>query len=216
MTTIYVLRCKEGKYYIRKSTNIDERFAEHLAGLGSEWTKIYEPVEIENIYDNSSNYDEDKYVLMYMGEHGINNVRGGSFSDLKQSELETINKMIKGSTDKCFQCGKSDHFIANCPNKKNNVFISHLMSNQAVVRYKSKAENKCVNTLQYHFNNINKTNRCYKCNRFGHYASNCFAKTNIYKTNRYYRCHRNGHYASNCFANTDINGHFLSDSDSDY
>jgi predicted GIY-YIG superfamily endonuclease len=63
-------------------------------------------------------------------------------------------------------------------------------------------------------NNINK---CFLCNRYGHKANNCFAKTDIngryiddYDTDETcFRCGRSGHWASECFAKTNINGQSL-------
>jgi len=55
-----------------------------------------------------------------MEKEGINNVRGGSFSQIELSEeqIKLINQMIKGASDKCFNCGESGHFIKDCIESK--------------------------------------------------------------------------------------------------
>ena len=39
MVSIYVLKLKEGKYYIGKTNNEKKRIEEHIKSNGSEWTK---------------------------------------------------------------------------------------------------------------------------------------------------------------------------------
>jgi predicted GIY-YIG superfamily endonuclease len=39
MDHIYILKLREGKYYIGKTKNVEKRFNEHIAGNGSGWTK---------------------------------------------------------------------------------------------------------------------------------------------------------------------------------
>src|SRR5579885_3378525 len=64
---IYVLELENDKYYIGKAKNntVDERIAQHFGGIGSEWFKIYKPINIKIIYHNCDDFDEDKYVKIY-------------------------------------------------------------------------------------------------------------------------------------------------------
>ena len=119
MVTIYILECDKGKYYVGKSNNVDKRILDHAKTNGSQWTKLYKPQAIENIIEGCDSFDEDKYTIQYMEKYGINNVRGGSFSKIKLSRYEygVISKMIKSAGDKCYLCGKNDHFINDCPDK---------------------------------------------------------------------------------------------------
>jgi predicted GIY-YIG superfamily endonuclease len=78
MVYIYVLRCKQNKYYVGKTNNPSMRMEDHIKGQGSEWTKMYEPIELHTLILDCDNFDEDKYVKKYMARYGIDNVRGGT------------------------------------------------------------------------------------------------------------------------------------------
>ena len=120
MVFIYVLLLTSNKYYIGKTNNPDIRLDSHFNSNGSEWTKIYKPIKVYELISNCDAYDEDKYTLKYMEKEGIDNVRGGSFSQVELSDenINIISRMIKGATDKCFNCGESGHFVLDCIKSK--------------------------------------------------------------------------------------------------
>ena len=120
MVFIYILLLELNKYYIGKTNNPDIRIDNHFNCYGSEWTKIYKPIKVYELISDCDSYDEDKYTLKYMEKEGINNVRGGSFSQIELSEeqIKLISQMIKGASDKCFNCGESGHFIKDCIESK--------------------------------------------------------------------------------------------------
>lgn len=112
-TIIYVLKLKHGKYYAGKSSDLDKSFIEHLSGEGSIWTKKHEPIEIEQVISND--VDIDKYVREYMYKYGIDNVRGGLYSEeiLTDEQIKTYHKEIWFTNNKCFNCG-GNHFVQSC------------------------------------------------------------------------------------------------------
>jgi predicted GIY-YIG superfamily endonuclease len=122
MDHIYILKLKEGKYYIGKTKNIEKRWNEHLIGEGSGWTKKYKPVLLMKIIVSTSYFDEDKYVKEYMAKYGINNVRGGTYSniDLDDNSISVLEKEIRHSKNLCTRCGRDTHFIKDCYAKTNN------------------------------------------------------------------------------------------------
>ena len=89
--------------------------AEHFKWVSG--SRKYKPIKVLELLSNCDNFDEDKYTLKYMEKYGINNVRGGSFCEVKLSEenKNTIKKMLDGSTDKCYICGENGHFANKCP-----------------------------------------------------------------------------------------------------
>ena len=224
MVYIYVLQLEKGKYYVGKTTNPKFRLEQHFNSSGSQYTKKYTPLKVLEIIPNCDDYDEDKYTLKYMEQYGINNVRGGTFCQLKldKDNLSTIKKMINSSSDKCYICGETGHFAKDCKEDDDNI-------------------------LEEFFITKTTKNTCYICGREGHYAADCYAKTtvtgdvieeievfccnycnkefdslrgvtcheNLYcknkkiKKNTCYKCGREGHNSTDCYASKHINGKYL-------
>ena len=226
MLYIYVLQLEKGKYYVGKTTNPKFRLEQHFNSSGSQYTKKYTPLKVLEIIPNCDDYDEDKYTLKYMEQYGINNVRGGTFCQLKldKDNLSTIKKMINSSSDKCYICGETGHFAKDCKQDDDNI-------------------------LEEFFITKTTKNTCYICGREGHYAADCYAKTtikgdkieeievfccnycnkefdslrgvtcheNLYcknknkkiKKNTCYKCGREGHNSTDCYASKHINGKYL-------
>ena len=128
MIFIYILQLELNKYYIGKTNNPDIRLDSHFNSNGSEWTKIYKPIKVYELISDCDSYDEDKYTLKYMNKEGIDNVRGGSFCqvELSDEQIKLINQMIKGASDKCFNCGESGHFMNKCMESKIKEYLKDI------------------------------------------------------------------------------------------
>ena len=118
MCYIYILLLEQDKYYIGKTNQPSVRLKNHFQSTGSSWTKKYMPIDIITVIPNCDDYDEDKYTIQYMKKYGINNVRGGSFCEIKLSDhnISTLKQMIRSVTDKCYICGDKGHFAKECKN----------------------------------------------------------------------------------------------------
>ena len=190
MVYIYVLKLQQNKYYIGKTNNPSFRIDSHFQSDGSAWTKIYKPIEFELI-PNCDEYDENKYTQIYMSQYGIDNVRGGSFVqvELCEKDKETLQKMINGSSDKCFKCGQAGHFAKDC-------FVKTTYHRKTFTSYIEEEDDE--------------DDKCFRCGRTGHYASSCYAKYYVNdesdesdeneEDDKCFRCGRTGHYASSCYA----------------
>jgi len=116
-TTIYILKLNNNKYYIGKTNrNVKERYQEHLEGIGSFWTKKYKPLSVVKQIENSSPFDEDRYVKEYMAIYGIDNVRGGSYNqeELNGETIKFLKNELRTSKNECYKCGSTSHFVSEC------------------------------------------------------------------------------------------------------
>lgn len=116
MELIYIIKLEKSKYYIGKTRNIDKRWEEHLTGNGSGWTKKYKPMSLITTIKSTSQFDEDKYVKEYMAKYGIDNVRGGTYSNivLDANSIAVLEKEIWHSKNLCTRCGRDSHYIKEC------------------------------------------------------------------------------------------------------
>jgi hypothetical protein len=121
-----------------------------------------------------------------MEKFGINNVRGGSFCQVKlnSENKKTIKHMINSSTDKCFNCGSKNHFANKCK-KFNNHEDSvsdedfYYIWQCEFCKKEFETEKDCLVHEKFYCNKYNKKSTCYRCGRQGHYVQNCFANKNI-------------------------------------
>lgn len=116
MEHIYILLLSTGKYYIGKTKNVDKRWEEHITGNGSGWTKKYKPLSLIKSVVSTSHFDEDRYVKEYMEKYGIENVRGGTYSNmvLDANCIAVLEKEIRHSNNLCVRCGRGTHFVKDC------------------------------------------------------------------------------------------------------
>lgn len=116
-TTIYILKLNDNKYYIGKTNRtVNERYQEHVEGIGSFWTNKYKPISINKEIINCSPFDEDRYVKEYMSIYGVENVRGGSYNQevLNDDVVKFLKNELRTSNNECYKCGSNKHFVSEC------------------------------------------------------------------------------------------------------
>ena len=180
MTSVYILKLEKDKYYVGKSANVEKRIKDHFEGRGSVWTRLYKPISVAEIIEDCDDFDEDKYVKVYMSKYGINNVRGGSYSTatIEIEVRNVIEKEIASAHELCFNCGSDGHYVKDCKSL-------------------TKQHNRDVL-------------KCHRCGRTGHVRESCYAKTrrdgSAIKMDHCYRCGKSDHFVMSCKETIDVDG----------
>lgn len=109
----YILCLENEKYYVGRCIEISIRCQQHSKGYGSAWVRKHKPINPIKLLmkcRNNGDNDVDKYVKECMIQYGVNNVRGGSYYQIKlsNSQLKTLSNelIIHNSNDNVSVCGK--------------------------------------------------------------------------------------------------------------
>lgn len=113
---IYILELLNNKYYVGKTVNVKHRFMQHCNGQGSEWTTLHKPKRVIQTIPCNDPMAEDVYTKRYMIKYGVNNVRGGSYSQiiLYDWQIKSLENEFKSTKNSCFKCGLLGHYANAC------------------------------------------------------------------------------------------------------
>jgi predicted GIY-YIG superfamily endonuclease len=97
MGQLYVLKLRGGKWYVGYTDRSSmDRILEHIEKKGAKWTKAHPPLKKGYLHNfttpGKTREDEDKRTLYLMKQHGIENVRGGSWCMVKMRK-KTIREL---------------------------------------------------------------------------------------------------------------------------
>ena len=191
MEYIYVLELRNGKYYVGKTSDVDHRFQQHKNGTGSVWTRLHPPVKIIErrpvIHGMGAAQDENNTVKDYMKMFGVDNVRGGAYTqqDLPDGFKNMIEMENRTNEDTCFKCGLPGHFSNKCPvtirdTKKKPVVIEEWECSYCDRTFTTRFgcsvhEKSCKPSPK----SKKVTGACYRCGRTSHYSPDCYASTHV-------------------------------------
>jgi len=101
--TVYVLECENDKYYVGSTKHKRQRYRQHFDQKrgGSAWTRLHKPKNVIKEYTRiPARYlmgMEAQVTSEYMIKKGVNNVRGASFSmvkDFSSSDIATLTGFL--------------------------------------------------------------------------------------------------------------------------
>jgi predicted GIY-YIG superfamily endonuclease len=119
--SVYILELEDGRIYVGKSRNVEQRIKRHMAGRGAAYTKTYRPTgvllpRLGNVVCNDGDAAERDETLRYMMARGIPYVRGWKFAQvvMTSAEFDEAEANIREMFDLCRRCGYSGHFMDKC------------------------------------------------------------------------------------------------------
>lgn len=109
------------KYYVGKTHQLEVRLPQHFQGRGTTWTIEYPPLRVHDVFKAHSPFDEDNVTKQFMEEKGIDNVRGGSYSQkiLDPTVILMLDRELKSARGVCYLCNKHGHLASSCFQKDN-------------------------------------------------------------------------------------------------
>jgi len=195
MEQVYVLELAGGRYYVGKTTDVVKRVEEHKSGNGAGYTKLYKPKKLIEVRPMKSDHDENNLTREYMSKYGVDNVRGGAYSQiaLPPATKELLKQEFRGASDACFSCGKPGHFVAACPTTKeveeDVVWGCNYCNREFATEANATAHENCCKfrkiaamagrqkLMQRKSGASSGGGVCYRCGRPGHYSPDCYART---------------------------------------
>ena len=216
---IYVLKLREGKYYVGKSDNVMRRLQEHVSGSSScaEWSRRYGVENLIYVQEQKSIFDEDNKVKELMMKHGFDNVRGGAYarSELTPEELTLLKKEFAGALGLCYNCGRAGHYIGDCEqpaaglnggSRVSFVPSAPIPIDTSVASSIAEAQSRAKASHRSSTGATHDDGACRKCGRNTHSHADCNAKTTVDGKPICSRCGRTTHVATECKLKTDFLG----------
>lgn len=110
---IYILELEQNKFYVGKTNDLALRLKFHILKRNCSWTNLYPLVKLIDVYKTNDVFEEDKSVKKYMMLKGVENVRGGAYSNFNLNKYQKIFilKEFCHLLGKCYYCLQTSHFV---------------------------------------------------------------------------------------------------------
>ena len=138
-TNVIVICLDNNKKFLALSKQKQFALEYHFNKNDYEFTKENRPLYIEKVIQINNIFDLDKYVKYYMYKYGIDNIRGGSYTNniLSEEIKQVIQIEFWTIENKCSNCG-GDHHIKDCCLKiKNDNEVININANYPNNTYKT-------------------------------------------------------------------------------
>mmetsp|Transcript_5115 Transcript_5115/g.14870 ORF Transcript_5115/g.14870 Transcript_5115/m.14870 type:complete len:444 (-) Transcript_5115:269-1600(-) len=202
--TVYVLECEGDNYYVGSTSNRKQRYREHFeySRGGSKWTRRHKPIRVVAEYKRiPSRYlmgMEAQKTAETMIKHGVNNVRGASFSFARNFTTDDISSLTgflghynqldyKSLSKELFKvlprpdppqrsfapAARNTHQYAKPSNKKKSNNPTPNQNVNAVTIEKPPNSRKLRKMRRKEWALQKDNAKCYKCGQTGHWARDC-------------------------------------------
>lgn len=136
MIHIVVLQLENNCFFIGKTCDIVFDISKYNRNFNS-FTKKHKPIKLYEFKENCNLYELDLTVKLYMNKYGIQNIRGGSYSELELSEeqINILNKELKMVNHNYEDIALIQNYsIEEYKDETNNiVFINNKVSKKPVI-----------------------------------------------------------------------------------
>jgi len=170
-STVYVLECENGKYYVGSTQNKRKRFQEHMeGGRASVWTKENKPIRVLQQYTRIPPQCalglESQVTAEAMMQYGVNNVRGAMFSDplpLTRRNIDSLTRFL----------GHYNNLNYNDVRVQLEIVLPASPSKMAKQRRRKTKETFLSSVHPNNYRVVGKNDICFRCGKKGHWALDC-------------------------------------------
>ena len=185
-STIYVLECENGKYYVGSTRNKRKRFREHLQHQQEEggrrasvWTQTNKPIRILQQYRRVRPQFalglESQVTAEAMLQYGVNNVRGAMFADpmpYTKQNLDSLTRFLGHYNNLNYRDVRLQLEMTLPP--KTAFQYNTAATTGSSTNKRRKRNRKHIISSDNVVTSTDKTNdRCFRCGQKGHWAVDC-------------------------------------------